>query len=454
MNPLYKDYLTTNIGPATTAGGLPVVQKPILQPSVPSIFGTAPALQVNNGTPLPGLTYNTPGTVLTTTKPIAPKQVLPTVAPGSVASIGAYKGIPIKAGPDSYIQQQMSEIDAKSNTTPTTTTTAPAPGSVGSIAPTPIPYTYTKTPQEIADEQLRQQIEDYNKEQFNLSIDKNVIYNEQLKQQQAYIDSLNAMYNDRLNEARKQGLARIESRQFAQGRAGQIGSKTGEAGINAVQDANTEILKAIEDEQKVAIQVVYGNVRKEALDEFTRRTEAKKAGADALLKDITERPTRRKAAITSAIKAAIVNGLDISKLTDDEIKQIFGELGVSKGEILSEYNTQKQANEKFKLEREKELLEMKKTEADIRKIDAEIKKGTLIEMSEGGMLYDTVTGKTFKNPKTFAPSENSKTKTPTAEEIKQSIRPMLATQTFKNMKKQQKVDYILSQGGDPADFGY
>ena len=66
----------------------------------------------------------------------------------------------------------MSEIDAKSNTTPTTTTTAPAPGSVGSIAPTPIPYTYTKTPQEIADEQLRQQIEDYNKEQFNLSIDK------------------------------------------------------------------------------------------------------------------------------------------------------------------------------------------------------------------------------------------------------------------------------------------
>ena len=31
---------------------------------------------------------------------------------------------------------------------------------------------------------------------------------------------------------------------------------------------------------------------------------------------------------------------------------------------------------------------------------------------------------------------------------------MLATQTFKNMKKQQKVDYILSQGGDPADFGY
>ena len=96
MNPLYKDYLTTNMGPATTAGGLPVVQKPILQPSVPSIFGTAPALQVNNGTPLPGLTYNTPGTVLTTTKPIAPKQVLPTVAPGSVASIGAYKGIPIK----------------------------------------------------------------------------------------------------------------------------------------------------------------------------------------------------------------------------------------------------------------------------------------------------------------------------------------------------------------------
>ena len=36
------------------------------------------------------------------------------------------------------------------------------------------------------------------------------------------------MYNDRLNETRKQGLARIESRQFAQGRTGQIGSKTGE----------------------------------------------------------------------------------------------------------------------------------------------------------------------------------------------------------------------------------
>ena len=47
------------------------------------------------------------------------------------------------------------------------------------------------------------------------------------------------------------------------------------------------------------------------------------------------------------------------------------------------------------------MLGDEKTEADIRKIDAEIKKGTLIEMSEGGMLYDTVTGKTFKNPKTL-----------------------------------------------------
>ena len=40
-----------------------------------------------------------------------------------------------------------------------------------------------------------------------------------------------------------------------------------------------------------------------------------------------------------------------------------------------------------------------------------------------------------------------------AEQIKQALRPMTTTPEFKAMKDEDKKDYILSQGGDPADYG-
>lgn len=358
-----------------------------------------------NGNLIPGLTYgNTPVTTPTQTPK---KPVMPQAKPGSVATL---PNAPIVTEPQA------------TNTGIQGSATTPTPGSG---------YTFTETPEQKAERELREKIDAYNLEQFNTNIDPNQIYQNKLSEYQAQIDALNNVYNDQLAQARVQGQGRIESRQFAQGRSGQIGSGTGEAGINAVQDANRQIEESIQAERAAAIAAIMGKVRSGAAEELAAKTKAKKEGADAILANLAERPVRRKALLASTIKSLIEKGIDPKTMTPEEIQSIVNGIGVSQDEILSSYNEE---SAKAIAEREKALLDKRKTEADIKKIEADIKKGTIIELAEGGMIYDTVTGKTFKNPKTFAPKESSGTKDEKTYDAK-TIPPEIKKELFSDIQK-------------------
>jgi hypothetical protein len=251
---------------------------------------------------------------------------------------------------------------------PTVTSTSPAPA--GSTASLP-GYSYVESPQEKADRELRDSINAYNKDQFNTPVDPTTIYNNTLSQYQAQIDSLNAVYNDQLNQARVQGQGRIESRQFSQGRSGQLGSGTGEAGVNAVQDANTQVYNAIEDERINAIASVYSKVRSDASASLAAKTAAKKQGADALLAELAAAPERRKANTSNAVKALLAKGVTIDQLTPEQLKSFTDGLGVSSDEFKATYATQKSVIEKAKLDAEKDQADVDKTKAEIEKLKGE-----------------------------------------------------------------------------------
>lgn len=167
--------------------------------------------------------------------------------------------------------------------------------------------------------------------------DPNQIYNNTLAQYQAQIDATNAMFADQLNNARIQGQGRIESRQFAQGRAGQIGSGTGEAGINAVQDANNQVTKSIQAEQAAAIQSILTQTKNEAAAILKANTEAKKAGAQATLEFLNvTKPALKKKATVNAISSLIAKG--ITELTPEELKSYTDGLGITEGEFTKTWD--------------------------------------------------------------------------------------------------------------------
>jgi hypothetical protein len=254
--------------------------------------------------------------------------------------------------------------------------TPATPGSAESIiqstgTPTGTGYTYQKTADEIAADNLRGSIDAYNLSQFNTDLNPDTIYNNKLKEYQAQIDSINNVYADQLSQARVQGQGRIESRQFAQGRAGQIGSGTGEAGVNAVQDANRQIENSIMIEKANAIASIYGKVREGAAEDLKAKTKAKKEGADALLAELAAAPERKKKRVTDIISQLVSQNVDISEMTEEEKNSYIKGLGITDDEFIKEYNTQLQTRDaaatKAKQEEEKRQLDLKKTEADITK---------------------------------------------------------------------------------------
>lgn len=201
-------------------------------------------------------------------------------------------------------------------------------------------------------------------------------YQNQLKSYQGQIDSINAMYADRLNQARIQGQGRIESRQFAQGRSGQIGSGVGEAGVNAVQDANTEISNSIRAEQANAIANVYAKVKSGADASLAAKTLAKQQGADKLLEYLNNVPGEKKKATSGAVAELLARGVDVKNMTPEEIKSYTSGLGISEEQLSSEFATQSKILEADKAKKAtadlKAKADLEKTQADTAKTNFDI----------------------------------------------------------------------------------
>ena len=331
--------------------------------------------KVNNPVPGAVIPVNVPIPTTSTTANSTPSyltpqtNIVPTVpTPGSVASITPTAPIvstPVKTtstkptGTSGNIPSNFMVGGTVLNPTAT-------PGSVASLPNAPTYSTdVTKTPQQAElDAIIAAQ-----KTAANQTIDPNAIYQEQLLQRQRQIDNINAMYADRLNAARIAGIGRVQSRQFAQGRAGQIGSGTGEAGINAVEQMNTEQQNAIRNEQQVAIDTVLEKVKSDALAIAQQKTAAKEKGIEAYTASLKEGITKQKEATTAAIAGLVAKGIDITHMTPEQLDQLKKSSGLSELEIANEFKKQIDLNKKAQ-------LEVSKTNADIEKLKSEAVKNT------------------------------------------------------------------------------
>ena len=255
-----------------------------------------------------------------------------------------------------------------------------APGSAASAA-TSAGYNFTLTPEQQMEADRQKTLEESAYKAATATYDPNQAYKDAMSQYQQRIDSINAMYNDVLNQSRIKNApvyeGRVESRKFAQGRAGQIGSGTGEAGINAVTSANMAEQAAAEAEvnarRNAEINAIYGKVDDSVVEAKKSYESAKKAGGETYLIAIKSKQTKRAELLASAIKGAVSGDVE---LTPEEMKTIAEKVGVDVSAVQAEYNTQKKTSdtEKAKVikDAEKAALEAKKTTAETAKLQFDI----------------------------------------------------------------------------------
>lgn len=245
-------------------------------------------------------------------------------------------------------------------TIPTAPVTTPPPTSAAGML-----SGFNLTPEQIQEQNDRNAIANGYRADATQNIDPNQIYQDKLSKYQAEIDAINNVYNDKLNVARTQGIGRLGSNRAIQARSGLLASDFGATQTDNVNTANADVLSGINNERAVAIQAILGKARAGAEEEARLKTEAKKAGADALIKYYDESNSRKKTRVSDAVKQFLLNnGVDNTNIPEDQMKQISDSLGITKDELSAEIKSQATT---IKAAQDKAAQDKAKTEADIAK---------------------------------------------------------------------------------------
>ena len=245
-------------------------------------------------------------------------------------------------------------------------------------------------------------------------IDERAIQRAQMKLFQKEIDATNRVYNDMLQQERLAGQGRLGSQTAIAARSGLVGSDFGEAARQNQVSMNLQAERAVENERLAKIGTIMGTMRKAVADEIANKRLARTQDADTYVKYLAAGKERRSSNINLAAQSIFDAGLDIDTLDKSELEAIAKEGGISVNEIITQYKAlQAGAAESD--------LKTRKSEADIKKIEADIAKGKLITIGEGTMLYNTETGETFKNPKTYAPGGGGTFDTTSMSEAAQAL---------------------------------
>lgn len=242
--------------------------------------------------------------------------------------------------------------------------------------------------------------EDPSYEDLYPEIDESAVRRNQLKLFQGQIDATNAIYDDMLAEERLAGQGRLGTGRAIAARGGLLGSDFGAAQKDRIVGANTQAERAVQNERNAKIGSIMGTMRQAVADELVQKRQARQQGAENYISYLASSRERKQSNAKLAAQSILNAGIDIADMDEAEIAAIGKEAGLSAQDIIMAYQSVQSSLDEAG-------LETRKTEAEIKKIEADIAKGKLITIGEGTMLYNTETGETFKNPKTYAPGSGS-----------------------------------------------
>ena len=288
-------------------------------------------------------------------------------------------------------------------------------------------------------------------------IDENAVRRNQMRLFQQEINATNQLYDEMLAQERLRGQGRLGTQRAISARSGLLGSDFGEANRANVESLNVGQERAIQAERQARIGAIMGTMRKAVADELTEKRQARQQGADNYIKWLASSQERKANNANIAAASFLQAGIDPTTADPAELTAIAQEAGLSTDDIIFQYR-QLKANQDAAAA--KSELETRKTEAEIAKIEADIAEGKIKTLGEGTMLYNTETGETFKNPKTYAPTAASGLKIGAGTLNQEAVADVHAVlqesrgpDGYANTGLyMQELEGFVALGGDPKDF--
>lgn len=181
-------------------------------------------------------------------------------------------------------------------------------------------------------------------------------------------------------------------------RRGTLGSsfQTGQEGriseFRAQQESRLVGLAQAQAQQN--IQTLMGQADKDATARISERRVALESGAKQFRENLLAEGKKKETQLTSAVKLAIAKGLDISSMTQDQVKELADKYGLNANDVLDILLAESEATKSKQAATKKEALGQKLTQAQIDKINNEITKGNYGEIDAGDrvIIYDKNTG--------------------------------------------------------------
>lgn len=252
-------------------------------------------------------------------------------------------------------------------TTPTGATTPPA---TTGVVTTPTPNTGT-TPQTIGSVygiDPNKASSDYasylaNPDQYlsNQGISVGDLKSKALAELQSSIDATNAVYGEKLRQAKIQGQGILGSGTAIQARRGLIGSDFGSAQTEGINNSNAQIYNSIEAERAAKIADLMSGAQSKAEQRFAEQRASIEGGLKSRLEFLKGADERAKTAATDAASAFVAQGTDPSIMDTATLNEYAKAHGTTPEAIktaftLNTYNT-KQAKIKADQEVANKLAE-------------------------------------------------------------------------------------------------
>lgn len=236
------------------------------------------------------------------------------------------------------------------------------------------------------------------KNQANQQVDEAAIREATRSRFQSLIDSINLAAADQIAKFRNTTAKNRSGQSYALAAAGgRVGSATGEAEYQNVENMNNAEEQTYRDEAQNKINSLLSTAAKDATDEINAKRTAIQQGADKYFEFLSNQNTRKSGQVAALVKNMLSLGVDPSQISDDDIKKLQQQYGYNREQLTALFNDAKTA----------------KTTADLeaKKAQAELDKNNTFTLNEGDARYtvDPVTGKATliaARAKTFANNSN------------------------------------------------
>lgn len=230
-----------------------------------------------------------------------------------------------------------SQVQAQSAVPPTSTpTVAPQPAP----AATPVPAAPTigaAYGSESASDQALDNLTGVYATAAGTPVDEAGIRANVTSQLQSEIDATNAVYAQKLNEAKIAGASNLGETAAINARRGLAGSDFGAANTANVNTQNNDVYSGIQQEQAAAVSAITDKGNALAQQEIDAKTAAKQSSASDYINYLAQQDTRKTSRTTQAATAAVQGGVDLSDPASADVKNIAASYNIDPTALVSAF---------------------------------------------------------------------------------------------------------------------